>query len=88
MINLALLAAWILTGATLSVILARPSEPRWASAPMAAVFGPLWLPIALEQRSDDLALATAPAADDGKPPVARVVLSAPRIEMAHAGSAR
>lgn len=51
MINLLVLAAWMVSGAVLSALLADPSGQRWGWAPMGVVFGPLWALVAIDQRA-------------------------------------
>lgn len=53
MIGLLLLLTWMACGITAAVRLSSPSEPRWAWAPIAAVVGPLWVSVALDQRRED-----------------------------------
>lgn len=48
-----LLAGWIVSGVALAGVFAHETESRWAWAPMAVVFGPLWYLIARDQRPSD-----------------------------------
>ena len=61
MMNVLLLAAWLISGVAIAAALAGPDESRFAWAPMAAFLGPLWLIVANEQRAGQLALAPSPA---------------------------
>lgn len=60
MINVLLLATWLISGVAIAAALAGPDESRFAWAPMAAFLGPLWLIVANEQRASQLALARNP----------------------------
>lgn len=51
MINLLILALWAAIGAGVAAATAAPGESRWAWAPVAAFFGPLWLSIAMDRRT-------------------------------------
>ncbi len=51
-IELMMIAAWMLTGLVCSWAKAEPGQPRLAWAPMAIVLGPLWLKVAAEQAED------------------------------------
>ena len=59
MINIVLLVAWMLSGILAVTALAPDRESRWQFAPLAVVFGPLWVPIALEQQARQPAYAYA-----------------------------
>jgi len=50
-VSVIILLSWMLSGIVLSVALARPAEPPWAGAPMAAFLGPFWLCVTLDQRT-------------------------------------
>ena len=60
MINVLLLAAWLASGIAIAAARAAPDESRFAWAPMAAFLGPLWLIVANEQQTSQLALARNP----------------------------
>ena len=51
MVNLLILASWMVGGAILSMVLSVPPGPRWGWAPMGVVFGPLWALVAVDQRA-------------------------------------
>ena len=59
MINVVLLVAWISIGILAVTTLAPDRESRRQLAPLAMVLGPLWVPIALEQRERQPAFAYA-----------------------------
>lgn len=53
MMSLLFLVAWMSCGVIAAVTLSSPDEPRWAWTPLAAVVGPLWLSVVLDQRQED-----------------------------------
>ena len=50
MLNIALLAAWMLAGALAALAFADRSGSRWGHVPVAAILGPLWLFVAVDRR--------------------------------------
>ncbi len=48
-IELMMIATWMLTGLVSAWVKAAPGQSRLAWAPMAIVLGPLWLKVAAEQ---------------------------------------
>ena len=48
--SLLILAIWAGVGIVLAARTAQPGEPRFAWAPVAAILGPLWAPVALDRR--------------------------------------
>lgn len=70
MIELMILTLWVMTGLAIAGLLTARSEPNLAWAPLAAVFGPLWIFIAVDQRvhARRTALAVTPVE---MPPVHR-----------------
>ena len=78
MINLMVLAIWSGTGVVIAAALTGPSEPNWAWAPLAVVFGPLWILIATEQRDDSHRVeVTEPPAFPAAAPIAERVDQSP-----------
>lgn len=53
MTPLIVLTLWIGVGVALAARTAQPDESRFAWAPMAAILGPLWAPVAIERRMID-----------------------------------
>lgn len=51
MITLLLLASWMTVGALAAAVLVEAGTSRWAWTPVAAVLGPLWIAVAVDQRS-------------------------------------
>ena len=50
MLNLIVLVTWMAVGIAIAAALAPQGEPRWSWMPLAAIFGPLWVSTALDQR--------------------------------------
>ena len=53
MLDLLIPLSWVLIGVVLSVLLADRTAPRWRWAPIAAVLGPMWLAVAVDQRATE-----------------------------------
>lgn len=51
MLDLLVPVVWTLSGVLVAAALADRSDPRWGWSPLAAILGPLWIAVALEQRS-------------------------------------
>ena len=51
MITALLLASWMACGAIAAAALVDSGTSRWAWTPMAAVLGPLWIAVAVDQRA-------------------------------------
>lgn len=66
------LLAWALVGTVVAVLFTDSASPRSAWVPMAVIFGPFWLPIAVDQRAGRLEDPRAleplvePTADDSE----------------------
>ena len=63
MIDLLILLAWTGSGTGIAATLTTPGESRWAWTPMAAILGPLWVAVALDQRSERVYLRDGHRAD-------------------------
>ena len=50
MIELTLLLGWMLSGIAVSTAISPRRRSKWEWAPVAAIFGLLWIPVALDQR--------------------------------------
>ena len=53
MLDLLIPLSWVLSGVVLSALLADRTASRWRWAPIAAVLGPMWLAVAVDQRATD-----------------------------------
>lgn len=53
MTEVLLLVGWIVAGAALAAVFVDETRPWWTWAPMAVVFGPLWILIAVDQRAPE-----------------------------------
>lgn len=51
MTSFIILIAWMLAGVAAAALLVGPDGKRWAWTPIAAIFGPLWLSVAVDQRA-------------------------------------
>lgn len=50
MIELTLLIGWMISGVLVSTVISPRRRSKWEWAPVAAIFGLLWIPVALEQK--------------------------------------
>ena len=51
MLDLLIPLTWVLTGVVMSALFADGTASRWRWAPIAAILGPLWLAVAVDQRA-------------------------------------
>lgn len=51
MTGMLVLSIWSITGVLASVALSGTERSRWAWTPLAAVLGPLWISVAVDQRA-------------------------------------
>lgn len=51
MLEVSILVSWMLSGVGIAATLPDEEGSRWAWAPIAAIFGPLWFAVANERRS-------------------------------------
>jgi hypothetical protein len=50
MLEILLLTGWMISGVVVSTMLSPRRRSKWEWAPVAAIFGLLWIPVAMDQR--------------------------------------
>jgi hypothetical protein len=50
MLEILLLTSWMISGVVVSTVLSPRRRSKWEWAPVAAIFGLLWIPVAVDQR--------------------------------------
>ncbi len=58
MLEMLLLTSWMISGVMVSTVLSPRRQSKWEWAPVAAIFGLLWIPVAIDQRGKNATRGT------------------------------